>query len=218
MPSGTDKTGCCEAVVAVSERAASATTSMYLTVGRQRVDELELRTPHVRSVDGSMWDHRLMGELIIRDMTRNEFDRWRDGAIRSFADEQVAAGIWSSDEAIELGNNANDALLPDGFATAGMRFLRAELPDGTYVGVLWVGLTHPRGASDCAFIYDIEIDEAHRGAGYGRALLAAAEDAVRAHGVGAVELNVFGDNTRAIRLYETSGYRIVTQQMRKSLR
>jgi RimJ/RimL family protein N-acetyltransferase len=32
-----------------------------------------------------------------------------------------------------------------------------------------------------------------------------------------VELNVFGDNARAIRLYEISGYRVVTQQMRKSL-
>ena len=63
----------------------------------------------------------------------------------------------------------------------------------------------------------IEIDEAHRGAGYGRALLAAAEDAVRSRGVGAVELNVFGDNARAIRLYKTSGYQVVTQQMRKSL-
>ncbi len=150
-------------------------------------------------------------------MTRNEFDEWRDGAIRSFADEQVAAGNWSSAEATELAAKANQTLLPDGFATAGMLYLRAELPDGTYIGVLWLGLTHPRGTPDCAFIYDIEIDEAHRGAGYGRALLAAAEDAVRSHRVGAVELNVFGDNARAIRLYETSGYRVVTQQMRKSL-
>jgi ribosomal protein S18 acetylase RimI-like enzyme len=40
---------------------------------------------------------------------------------------------------------------------------------------------------------------------------------VRARGVKAIELNVFGDNTRAIRLYETSGYTVVTQQMRKRL-
>jgi ribosomal protein S18 acetylase RimI-like enzyme len=98
-------------------------------------------------------------------------------------------------------------------------YLRAILADGTYIGVVWLGgLTHPRGTPDCAFIYDIEIDEGHRGAGYGRALLTAAEDAVRSRGVGAVELNVFGDNARAIRLYQTSGYRVVTQQMRKSLR
>jgi ribosomal protein S18 acetylase RimI-like enzyme len=40
---------------------------------------------------------------------------------------------------------------------------------------------------------------------------------VRSRGVGALELNVFGDNARAIRLYETFGYHVVTQQMRKSL-
>ncbi|NES30182.1 GNAT family N-acetyltransferase [Micromonospora terminaliae] len=158
-----------------------------------------------------------MPELIVRDMTRNEFEVWRDRTIRSYADEQVAAGNWSADEALELATRAHDVLLPDGFATAGMLFLRAVLPDGAHVGVSWLGLTHPRGAPDCAFIYDIEIDEAHRGAGYGRALLAAVEDAVRSRGVGRLELNVFRDNARAIRLYETSGYRVVTQQMRKSL-
>lgn len=164
-----------------------------------------------------LWDHHAVPELIVRAMTRNEFEEWRDGTIRSFADEQVAAGNWPADEAIELATKANDVLLPDGFATAGMLFLRAALPDGACVGVSWLGLTHPRGAPDCAFIYDIEINEAYRGAGYGRALLAAAEDAVRSRGLGRLELNVFGDNARAIRLYETSGYRVVTQQMRKSL-
>jgi hypothetical protein len=95
-----------------------------------------------------MWDYHAVPELIIRDMTRNEFDEWRDGVIQSFADEQVAAGTWSSDEAVDLATKANEALLPQGFATAGMLFFRAALPDGTYVGVLWLGLTHPRGTPD----------------------------------------------------------------------
>ncbi|MBC8993576.1 N-acetyltransferase, partial [Micromonospora chalcea] len=33
----------------------------------------------------------------------------------------------------------------------------------------------------------------------------------------ALELNVFGTNETARKLYETSGYRVVTQQMRKDL-
>jgi ribosomal protein S18 acetylase RimI-like enzyme len=164
-----------------------------------------------------MWDHHAVPELLVREMTRAEFDEWRDGVIRAFADEQVAAGNWASAEAVELAVKANDALLPDGFATAGMVFLRATLLDGRPVGALWLGLTHPRSTPDCAFIYDVEIDQEHRGVGYGRALLAAAEDVVRCRGVGALELNVFGDNIRAIRLYESSGYRVVTQQMRKVL-
>jgi ribosomal protein S18 acetylase RimI-like enzyme len=158
-----------------------------------------------------------VADLLVREMTRVEFDEWRDSVVQAFADEQVTAGNWSAENAIDLATKGNTALLPDGFTTPGMLFLSACRPDGTRVGVLWLGLTHPRGTSDCGFIYDIEIDEPHRGSGYGRALLTAAEDAVRSRGVGALELNVFGDNARAIQLYETSGYRVVTQQMRKSL-
>jgi len=150
-------------------------------------------------------------------MTRTEFDEWRDSVVRAFADEQAAAGTWSAEDATELAAKDNNALLPGGFTTPGMVFLGAYRCDGRRVGVLWLGLSHPRGKPDCGFIYDIEIDEPHRGSGYGRALLAAAEDAVRSRGIGALELNVFGENTRAIRLYEASGYHVVTQQMRKSL-
>lgn len=162
-------------------------------------------------------DDRTVPEVVVRDMTRDEFDAWRDRSVRVYAEEQVAAGTWRAEEALERAARDNEAMLPDGFATAGMLFLSAHRPDGTRIGVLWLGLVHPRGKPDCAFIYDIEIDEAHRGSGYGRALLAAAEKAVRDRGARTMELNVFGDNARAIRLYETSGYGVVTQQMRKTL-
>ena len=158
-----------------------------------------------------------MADLVVRDMTRTEFDEWLGNTLRSYADEQVAAGNWAADDAAQLAARANRQLLPHGYDTEGMLFLRATLPDGTPVGVLWLGVTHPRSSPGCAFIYDIEVDEAHRGTGLGRALLAAAEEAVRARGATALELNVFGGNARAIRLYETSGYRVVTQQMRKPL-
>ena len=53
--------------------------------------------------------------------------------------------------------------------------------------------------------------------GLGRALLEAVEDAARQAGAAALELNVFGRNHTAISLYSSSGYDVVTQQMRKSL-
>lgn len=158
-----------------------------------------------------------MPEVTVRDMTEEEFAQWRGRAVRLFADSQVTAGSWPAEKALALAVEANGEILPDGFATAGMVFLRAVLPDGTAVGASWLSMTHPRGVPDCAFIYNIEVDEAYRGAGYGRALLAAAEDAARARGIGRVELNVFRENARAIQLYDMSGYRVVTQQMRKSL-
>jgi hypothetical protein len=58
------------------------------------------------------------------------------------------------------------------------------------IGVLWLSLTHPRGAPDTAWIYD---------------------------SVSALALNVFGDNETAPNLYSSSDYQITTQQMRKQL-
>jgi ribosomal protein S18 acetylase RimI-like enzyme len=158
-----------------------------------------------------------MVDLSVRGMTEGEFARFNRRLAESYAGHQVAAGNWPPEGALEQGIAANAALLPGGLATEGMLLLKGVRPGGEAVGDLWIGLTHPRGVPDCAFIYDIEVDEEHRGGGYGRALLAAGEAVVRARGVKAIELNVFGDNTRAIRLYETSGYTVVTQQMRKRL-
>jgi ribosomal protein S18 acetylase RimI-like enzyme len=158
-----------------------------------------------------------MPELTLRPMTETEFAEWNDASAQEYARIQVAAGVWSAEQAVAQSLTQRRALLPDGVATTGMVLRRAELPDGTPIGITWIGLSHPRGTPDCAFLYDIEIDEPHRGKGYGRALLSACEDLVAARGIGALELNVFGDNTAALRLYETSGYRVVTQQMRKTL-
>ncbi|MDG4831481.1 GNAT family N-acetyltransferase [Solwaraspora sp. WMMD1047] len=158
-----------------------------------------------------------MVELSVRSMTKVEYERWRSEIDRRFADSQVAAGTWQPERALELARQGNDTLLPEGLATDGSLLLIAERPDGTPVGRLWIGLTHPRGTVDCAFLYDIEVRAEHRGRGYGRALLAAAEAAVRERGISALELNVFGDNQTAIALYAGSGYAVVTQQMRKDL-
>ncbi|GGN72365.1 hypothetical protein GCM10010112_40580 [Actinoplanes lobatus] len=158
-----------------------------------------------------------MPELVVRPMGQSEFDQWYEASTRVLAASQVAAGNWSAEEALTLAHEARRALLPDRLATAGMLFLVGLLPDGTPVGSAWLGLTHPRGTPNCAFLYFIEVDEQHRGTGYGRVLLTASEDAARSHGVRSLELNVFGSNTPAIQLYETSGYGVVTQQMRKSL-
>jgi ribosomal protein S18 acetylase RimI-like enzyme len=155
--------------------------------------------------------------VTLRPMTEAEFAQFRQATARAFADELVATSGWSPEEALERALQGSAELLPQGTATPGMLLFTALRDDGTPVGRLWLGLTHPRGVPDCAFVYDIEVAEAHRGGGLGRALLAAGEDVVRGHGVAAVELNVFGDNARAIGLYRSSGYRVVSQQMRKDL-
>jgi GNAT superfamily N-acetyltransferase len=119
-----------------------------------------------------------MSKLQVRAMTEAEFDEWRLTIARAYADERVKSGNWAPEEALGLALAGNANLLPQGLATEGMLLLTALRPDGAPVGRVWLGLEHPRGTADCAFLYDIEVDQPHRGQGYGRALLAAAEDAV----------------------------------------
>jgi GNAT superfamily N-acetyltransferase len=138
--------------------------------------------------------------------------------LRGYAEAHVSAGNWTPEESLQRAEAETRALLPDGLSTDKMLFLTALDESGSQVGHVWVCLEHPRGLVDCAWIYDIEVKEDRRGEGLGRSLLAAAEAAVRAHGVGAIMLNVFGHDGPAVNLYEGSGYITMSQQMRKALR
>jgi GNAT superfamily N-acetyltransferase len=150
-------------------------------------------------------------------MTPAEFDEWQAAIAEEYAEEQVAAGRWQREGALQRARDEDAQLLPQGLETARMLLLRGVDVDCEPVGRAWVGLDHPRGAPDVAFLYDIEVIESRRGSGLGRALLEAVEDAARQAGAAALELNVFGRNHTAISLYSSSGYDVVTQQMRKSL-
>jgi GNAT superfamily N-acetyltransferase len=158
-----------------------------------------------------------MPEMTVRAMTETEFAAWQDVLAHAYADEQVASGNWAADEALDRARADSAARLPQGRETPGMLFLTGMRPDGEPVGRVWLALEHPRGTADCAFLFDIEVDEPHRGQGYGRALLTAAEEAARSRGISALELNVFGANRTAIALYESAGYVVVQQQMRTRL-
>ncbi len=82
--------------------------------------------------------------------------------------------------------------LPDGLATEGALLTVLE-HDSVPVGTLWVGLRETD-----AFVYDVEVDEEHRGQGHGRSLMLLAEGAALAAGRDRIGLNVFAGNTPAL--------------------
>lgn len=163
-----------------------------------------------------MCDDRMMS-VTLREMTDDEYGRWQQAIAEDYAAQQVAAGRWAAEGALERAHAENTELLPQGLDTPRMLILQAVDEADAPLGRAWIALDHPRGTPDCAFLYDIEIDEPHRGRGFGRQLLAAVERAAREAGANRLELNVFGGNERAIGLYASSGYDLVTQQMRKQL-
>jgi len=158
-----------------------------------------------------------MPELRTRPMTPEELDGLRDRINREYAAEHVAAGTWDAADAEARAAEQLDELLPQGVDTPGVLLLVAETPDGTVIGHLWLALERQPGSGRGAWIYDIEILAEHRGRGFGRALLGAAEDEVARHGGHTIGLNVFGTNTVARELYESAGYRVAAMQLTKEV-
>jgi ribosomal protein S18 acetylase RimI-like enzyme len=107
-------------------------------------------------------------------------------------------------------------LLPQGLDTPGQRFftIRREGFPGS-AGVLWVFVDAPEKT---AFIYDIVIVESLRGQGIGRAVLGLLEDLLRPEGYTRIGLQVFDSNPIARHLYESMGYKVVTQNMQKKIK
>jgi [ribosomal protein S18]-alanine N-acetyltransferase len=74
-------------------------------------------------------------------------------------------------------------------------------------GLLGSALLLFRRGSAQARLYSLATAAAARGRGIGRALLAAAEQAAAARGASRLRLEVRRDNTAAVQLYESRGYR-----------
>lgn len=89
--------------------------------------------------------------------------------------------------------------------------LALDTPDAT-AGRVWLTATPPSG-----WIQAVQVSPGHRGRGFGRALMLAAEARCRAAGVTGLGLNVFTANTVALRLYDSLGYRVRMRQLWKSL-
>ena len=84
------------------------------------------------------------------------------------------------------------------------------------VGYLWVG-TDSSDDGHSWRVWDIVIDEEHRGTGLGRATMKLAEDYARSQGAHTLGLSVFGFNHGSQGLYESIGYETVTTKMKKHL-
>lgn len=153
--------------------------------------------------------------LHLRPMTQEEYVVWRERSEREYAVDIATSRDLDADAALAQSRGEFASLLPEGLASPGMHLFTAVVADEP-VGIGWIEL-RPRASGVSAWIFDIRLAEDRRGSGLGRALLDALHDAARELGATSMSLNVFGDNPAAIRLYETSGYAVTAQQMRREL-
>ena len=151
----------------------------------------------------------------VRPMTAGEFGTWRQDAIENYARSQARARDTAYEDEIDLAAESFERFLPDGMATAGSSLLIVLGSPDERVGVLWLG-PHPT-KPNATWVYEVVIDEAHRGKGHGRAAMLAAERIAREAGHTAIGLNVFGFNQTARSLYDSLGYEVSSVQMHKQL-
>ena len=153
--------------------------------------------------------------LTLRPMSAAYFAGWNERLIVEYAREKVQAGVWTEEHALGLSKAEQKASLPDGMQTPGHDLFVGTI-DREIVGNLWL-FTDPGKPVRDTFIYDIEINEANRGRGLGRALLEAAESWCVEHGIAMLRLNVFSFNTTAIQLYESAGFTPTNMNMMKRI-
>ena len=150
-------------------------------------------------------------------MTQQEYATYRAGSERDYAQEMADSGQLDLDAAVRRAAVEFAELLPDGLDSPGMHLWTAEAGDHAEpVGLGWIELRQ-RASEVSAWVYDVKVDASRRRQGLGRGLMEALHDAARELGATSISLNVFGHNTTAIHLYDSLGYAVTAQQMKRDL-
>ncbi len=146
-------------------------------------------------------------ELVLRDLVGADLAEYIEHLEESYAQQMHALGGVSVEEARQRSHETTLELFPGGEPAEGNQLWRAFDGAGEPVGVLWLAHREAGTPSEHAWIYDIEVDPARRGQGWGRLLMERAEDITCDWGLKSLRLNVFGDNEVARNLYRSRGFR-----------
>ena len=150
-------------------------------------------------------------------MSAAYYARWRETAAADYAEDNVAAGRWPAEGALERSRREFDELLPQGLATPdNFLFEIRDAEGGASVGSIWFAIVE-RGSERHAFVYDVVVDPAQRRRGHALRAFEALEPRVRALGLSRIGLHVFGNNPGAQALYRRLGYGVTGINMVKQL-
>jgi ribosomal protein S18 acetylase RimI-like enzyme len=148
-------------------------------------------------------------------MTESEFEAYLEKTIPEYAADKVRAGDWPEEEALERSRKSYQDPLPEGVKTEHNYLFRIQIEEtGEKIGILWMKHEAPRPHG---FIFDISLDEARRGKGYGKQAMLAIEAVAKSLGIETIGLHVFTHNPAAMQLYIGLGYEVTSQNMVKKL-
>lgn len=151
----------------------------------------------------------------------------RDEALRreaaDYAEAKARAGFWSREESLPRARAEIADLVGSDPAARGHEFFAGHDAGGGRVGWVWFGpVPGAKPSRTTRWLYQIVVEDAFRGKGYGRGLFESVERRLRDEGVDELLLNVFAWNPVAIALYSSAGYETASEsernfEMRKRL-
>ncbi|WP_394163693.1 GNAT family N-acetyltransferase [Galactobacter valiniphilus] len=143
----------------------------------------------------------------------HRFLAWMERSAREYEADLLRLGHDAASAAADARKSLALAF-PDGSPAAGQAVFDLVAADGEPVGYLWVG---PDSSGDPTqwWVWDVVVDEAHRGKGYGKQAMRLAEEHARGRGATSIGLSVFGFNKPAQGLYESLGFETTSIKMRK---
>jgi len=148
-------------------------------------------------------------------MTEIEFEAYLEETVPEYAADKARAGDWPEKEALELSRKSYQRLLPQGIKTEHNYLFRIQVGETEdKIGILWMKHEAPRPHG---FIFDIVVDEAKRGKGFGKQAMLALEVFAKELGLETIGLHVFAHNPAAMQLYKNLGYEVTSQNMVKRL-
>jgi len=147
-------------------------------------------------------------------MSDEEIDAYLRRSRTDYVRELVASGMSEAAAAARADDQQRQAF-PDGRAAPG-HHVRAVVENEHTIGYVWYG-PEADASHDRWWLWDIWVNESERGRGVGREVLVVLEAEVRRLLGASLGLSVFGSNETARRLYERSGYEVVSVRMRKLL-
>ncbi|MDJ0313473.1 GNAT family N-acetyltransferase [Arthrobacter sp. H35-D1] len=148
-------------------------------------------------------------------LSAQRFPAWIERSRHEYESDLIATGE-SPQDAHRRAKESLDAAFPENFPTIDNAVFDVIDTTGSTIGYLWVG-TDSSEDNHSWWVWDIVIDNEHRGKGLGRATMKLAEDYARSHGAHTLGLSVFDFNHGARKLYESMGYETVTTKMKKQL-
>lgn len=148
-------------------------------------------------------------------MPPERYASWMEHTIREYTADLIKLGH-EPDTARKDAARDVATYFPHGTPLPGHHLMEICDDANGVVGYLWIGPS-ATGAVEDWWVWDVFVDEEHRGRGYAREALQRGEELAVSHGATRIGLSVFGFNIGAKALYDSLGYTTTSIKMSKEL-